>query len=164
MVKNGKHITNSSVLNARKPLINPRYYCFLLIKSSSSKELSIQSSRLNQPPLRALFLLGNSKSSLALTPKPWSKLRKKTSQPRVYCLKKESYWVGLATCGECELSSNLWLCLFCGHLGCGRKNFDGTGGNGHASEHYKNTGHTLVVKLGTITPDGNACKSQYSNF
>jgi ubiquitin carboxyl-terminal hydrolase 5/13 len=62
----------------------------------------------------------------------------------------------LAHCAKCELSSNLWLCLFCGFLGCGRKNFDGTGGNNHAREHSNETGHTLVVKLGTITPDGNA--------
>jgi len=23
--------------------------------------------------------------------------------------------------------------MICGHLGCGRKNYDGSGGNGHAS-------------------------------
>ena len=67
--------------------------------------------------------------------------------------------LALAHCSKCELSSNLWLCLFCGFLGCGRKNFDGTGGNNHAREHHTETGHTLVVKLGTITPDGNACKN-----
>lgn len=33
----------------------------------------------------------------------------------------------MAHCGNCELSSNLWLCLTCGYLGCGRKYFDGTG-------------------------------------
>ena len=27
----------------------------------------------------------------------------------------------LAHCGDCALSSNLWLCLTCGYLGCGRK-------------------------------------------
>jgi len=44
-------------------------------------------------------------------------------------------------------------------LGCGRKNYDGTGGNNHAREHSTESGHTLVVKLGTITPDGNACRN-----
>jgi ubiquitin carboxyl-terminal hydrolase 5/13 len=29
------------------------------------------------------------------------------------------------------LSSGLWLCLTCGHIGCARKNFDGSGGNAH---------------------------------
>lgn len=63
----------------------------------------------------------------------------------------------LATCNDCSLSSNLWLCLTCGNLGCGRKNYDGSGGNSHAIGHYDKTQHPLVVKTGTITPDGNAC-------
>jgi ubiquitin carboxyl-terminal hydrolase 5/13 len=60
-------------------------------------------------------------------------------------------------CNSCELSSNLWLCLCCGNLGCGRKSYDGKGGNGHGLEHGKNAGHPLVIKTGTITPDGGAC-------
>jgi ubiquitin carboxyl-terminal hydrolase 5/13 len=59
----------------------------------------------------------------------------------------------IAKCNDCELSSNLWLCLTCGNLSCGRKE---TGGNQHAIEHYKKTKHPLVVKTGTITPDGEA--------
>ena len=59
----------------------------------------------------------------------------------------------IAKCNDCELSSNLWLCLTCGNLSCGRKE---TGGNQHAIEHYKKTNHPLVVKTGTITPDGEA--------
>eukprot|EP00741_Cyanophora_paradoxa_P017291 tig00020961_g16701.t1 len=62
----------------------------------------------------------------------------------------------LAHCGLCELSQNLWLCLACGHLGCGRRNYDGTGGNGHAMDHYTATKHPVVCKLGTITPEGTA--------
>eukprot|EP00743_Colponemidia_sp_Colp-15_P001664 GILK01001820.1.p1 GENE.GILK01001820.1~~GILK01001820.1.p1 ORF type:complete len:787 (-),score=161.23 GILK01001820.1:112-2472(-) len=62
----------------------------------------------------------------------------------------------LAHCGQCELSSNLWLCLVCGDLGCGRKYADGTGGNNHAVGHFEQTQHPLVCKLGTITADGTA--------
>lgn len=62
----------------------------------------------------------------------------------------------MAHCGECELSANLWLCMSCGHLGCGRKNYDGTGGNGHAVAHFEQTRHPMVCKLGTITPEGTA--------
>jgi len=62
-------------------------------------------------------------------------------------------------CSQCELSSNLWLCLTCGNLGCGRKNHDGSGGNGHALSHFEaHKTHSLAVKTGTITPDGGACK------
>ena len=59
----------------------------------------------------------------------------------------------IAKCNDCDLSSNLWLCLTCGNLSCGRKE---TGGNQHAIAHYNKTKHPLVVKTGTITPDGEA--------
>jgi len=61
-----------------------------------------------------------------------------------------------ATCNLCELSNNLWLCMTCGFLGCSRKYYDGTGGNNHAVDHSTNFGHTVVCKLGTITPEGTA--------
>lgn len=57
----------------------------------------------------------------------------------------------LTKCGNCELSSNLWLCLECGNLGCGRKNFDGTGGNNHGIDHFNATNHSIAVKSGTIS-------------
>jgi ubiquitin-hydrolase Zn-finger-containing protein len=53
----------------------------------------------------------------------------------------------LAHCGSCELSTNLWLCLHCGELGCGRQMWDGTGGNGHALTHFQATGHPVVCKV-----------------
>mmetsp|Transcript_34002 Transcript_34002/g.59260 ORF Transcript_34002/g.59260 Transcript_34002/m.59260 type:complete len:744 (-) Transcript_34002:35-2266(-) len=68
----------------------------------------------------------------------------------------------LATCSKCTLMGNLWLCLTCGSLGCGRSNYDGTGGNNHGVEHYRESGHSLVVKLGTITPEGSASIHCYS--
>lgn len=63
---------------------------------------------------------------------------------------------GLASCGKCELTSNLWLCLTCGHLGCGRAQFGGVGGNSHGLAHFEETGHPVSVKQGTITAEGNA--------
>lgn len=48
--------------------------------------------------------------------------------------------------------------MFCGYIGCGRKYHDGTGGNNHQIDHFKQANHGVCVKLGTITPDGNACK------
>lgn len=61
-----------------------------------------------------------------------------------------------ATCSECELGENLWLCLTCGSLGCGRPQFGGGGGHGHGLAHYDQTGHPVALKLGTITPEGSA--------
>ncbi|KAH7923304.1 ubiquitinyl hydrolase [Leucogyrophana mollusca] len=63
---------------------------------------------------------------------------------------------GLAHCASCDLTSNLWLCLTCGALGCGRAQFGGVGGNGHALAHFEASGHAVCVKLGTITPEGGA--------
>lgn len=51
--------------------------------------------------------------------------------------------------------------MTCGHLGCGRKNYDGSGGNNHAVDHSTSSNHTLVCKLGTITPEGSACNKLY---
>ena len=62
----------------------------------------------------------------------------------------------MAQCSKCDLKSNLWINLHDGNLGCGRRYYDGSGGNNHAVEHYEATGHQLAVKLGTITPEGNA--------
>ncbi|KAJ2656490.1 ubiquitin C-terminal hydrolase Ubp14 [Coemansia sp. RSA 1200] len=63
---------------------------------------------------------------------------------------------GLHTCSACEKHENLWLCLSCGHVGCGRRQYDGSGGNNHAISHYDQTGHKVSIKLGTITPEGSA--------
>ncbi|XP_020806530.1 ubiquitin carboxyl-terminal hydrolase 5 [Drosophila serrata] len=57
-------------------------------------------------------------------------------------------------CEKCDLTNNLWLNLTDGSIMCGRKFFDGSGGNDHAVEHYRVTGYPLAVKLGTITADG----------
>ncbi|XP_023247386.1 ubiquitin carboxyl-terminal hydrolase 5 isoform X2 [Copidosoma floridanum] len=60
------------------------------------------------------------------------------------------------TCEKCDLTTNLWLNLTDGSIMCGRKFYDGTGGNDHAVEHYRNTQYPLAVKLGTISRDGKA--------
>ncbi|KAL0069328.1 ubiquitin C-terminal hydrolase Ubp14 [Marasmius tenuissimus] len=66
-----------------------------------------------------------------------------------------------AHCTSCHLRSNLWLCLTCGNLGCGRSQFGGVEGNSHGLAHFeltRDTGevHPISVKLGTVTAEGNA--------
>ncbi|KAK7262712.1 hypothetical protein RJT34_30289 [Clitoria ternatea] len=56
-------------------------------------------------------------------------------------------------CAKCEKTDNLWLNLTDGMILCGRKNWDGSGGNNHAIDHYQETHYPLAVKLGTITAD-----------
>ncbi|KAL4885391.1 hypothetical protein BJY04DRAFT_147204 [Aspergillus karnatakaensis] len=62
----------------------------------------------------------------------------------------------LSQCSMCDLQQNLWLCLECGNLGCGRSQFGGTGGNSHGLAHFDATFHPVAVKLGSITADGSA--------
>ncbi|XP_068753403.1 ubiquitin carboxyl-terminal hydrolase 5-like isoform X1 [Montipora capricornis] len=57
-------------------------------------------------------------------------------------------------CTKCDMKENLWLNLTDGTILCGRRYFDGSGGNNHAIDYYKETNYPLAVKLGTITPDG----------
>ncbi|KAH7313863.1 hypothetical protein B0I35DRAFT_480509 [Stachybotrys elegans] len=62
----------------------------------------------------------------------------------------------LSHCYACDLKENLWLCLECGNLGCGRKQMGGVDGNSHALAHSTEAQHALAVKLGSITPEGTA--------
>ncbi len=62
----------------------------------------------------------------------------------------------------CDLKGNLWLCLQCGNLGCGRAQFGGVGGNSHGLAHADSTNHPVAVKLGSITPEGTADVYCYS--
>ncbi|VUZ55985.1 unnamed protein product [Hymenolepis diminuta] len=55
-------------------------------------------------------------------------------------------------CHKCDLTTNLWMNLSDGTISCGRRFWDGSGGNNHAIEHYERTKYPLAVKLGTITP------------
>ncbi|KAG7191748.1 uncharacterized protein KQ657_002884 [Scheffersomyces spartinae] len=62
--------------------------------------------------------------------------------------------IDLGKCGQCELKENLWICLHCGHLGCGRQQFGSDlKGNGHALDHYSGSGHPVAVKLGSLNAD-----------
>lgn len=69
----------------------------------------------------------------------------------------------------CDLKENLWLCLECGNLGCGRSQFGGIRGNSHGLKHTELTSHAVAVKLGSITPEGTAdiycyaCKEERTN-
>jgi len=65
-------------------------------------------------------------------------------------------------CERCDLTTNLWLNLTDGAINCGRKFFDGSGGNNHAVDHYTDNKYPLAVKLGTITSDGKADVFSYA--
>lgn len=46
--------------------------------------------------------------------------------------------------------------MTCGNTGCGRAQYGGVGGNNHGIAHFQTSNHPVVVKLGTITTEGQA--------
>lgn len=44
-------------------------------------------------------------------------------------------------CGACGCRDNLWICLICGHIGCGRYR------SRHAQSHFEASGHTFSLEL-----------------
>lgn len=64
--------------------------------------------------------------------------------------------IDLGRCCKCDLRENLWFCLQCGNLGCGRAQFGFPGGNSHGIGHYNESRHPIVVKLSTVTPESTA--------
>ncbi|OMP86486.1 RING finger protein ETP1-like protein [Diplodia seriata] len=46
-------------------------------------------------------------------------------------------------CSVCGTSSNLWICLICGNIGCGR--YD----SAHAFQHYEATSHSYAMDIAT---------------
>ncbi|KAG7443605.1 zf-UBP-domain-containing protein [Guyanagaster necrorhizus] len=49
----------------------------------------------------------------------------------------------LSSCSSCSSTANLWICLICGNIGCGRY------GRAHAQEHYQLTTHLYSLELET---------------
>ena len=49
----------------------------------------------------------------------------------------------LSRCADCGSASNLWICLICGNIGCGRY------GRAHAQAHYQSTTHLYALELET---------------
>ncbi|KAJ2511250.1 hypothetical protein H4217_007477 [Coemansia sp. RSA 1939] len=48
---------------------------------------------------------------------------------------------GSSSCHVCGLTSDLWICLICGTVGCGRY------ANAHAKEHFEHTQHPYSLEL-----------------
>ncbi|KAL0580611.1 hypothetical protein V5O48_001436 [Marasmius crinis-equi] len=49
----------------------------------------------------------------------------------------------LSSCSACSSTTNLWICLICGNIGCGRY------GRAHAQSHYQLTTHLYALELET---------------
>lgn len=46
-------------------------------------------------------------------------------------------------CRVCDCPEDLWICLICGHVGCGRYK------GGHAKDHWKETAHNYALEIET---------------
>ncbi|KAE9399879.1 BRCA1-associated protein [Gymnopus androsaceus JB14] len=49
----------------------------------------------------------------------------------------------MSSCSACSSTTNLWICLICGNVGCGRY------GRAHAQSHYQATTHLYALELET---------------
>lgn len=49
----------------------------------------------------------------------------------------------VSSCWDCSSTTNLWICLICGNIGCGRY------GRAHAQSHYQATTHVYALELET---------------
>jgi BRCA1-associated protein len=49
----------------------------------------------------------------------------------------------LSQCADCASTTELWICLVCGNVGCGRY------GRAHAAAHYSSTSHPYALELAT---------------
>lgn len=64
----------------------------------------------------------------------------------------------LDQCADCSLKENLWICLHCGSIGCGREQFGSSlKGNSHALKHYESINHPVAIKLGSLSSEENSC-------
>jgi hypothetical protein len=54
-------------------------------------------------------------------------------------------------CEECGTTQDTWLCLSCGHVGCGRRV------KKHAHAHYTQRGHVLVLEVNSHSVHCYAC-------
>lgn len=46
-------------------------------------------------------------------------------------------------CSICDSLEDIWICLICGHVGCGRYK------GGHAKEHWKDSAHCFALEIAT---------------
>ncbi|KAJ3124213.1 hypothetical protein HK098_001328 [Nowakowskiella sp. JEL0407] len=46
-------------------------------------------------------------------------------------------------CANCQVTANLWICLVCGNIGCGRYK------SAHAQRHFEESGHCYSMELET---------------
>lgn len=72
-----------------------------------------------------------------------------TAQPHALRGKNKCF----SSCASCDISNNLWLCLLCGHVGCGRSQaYSELSGNGHALSHYyAHNNHCVALKLSSLS-------------
>ncbi|KAL0214498.1 hypothetical protein P9112_006682 [Eukaryota sp. TZLM1-RC] len=65
------------------------------------------------------------------------------------CTVENPSFEGKCMAEDCDLTSNLWFCLTCCQLNCGRSQAFSTGHN-HGINHFERTNHPVVVKAGTV--------------
>jgi BRCA1-associated protein len=66
------------------------------------------------------------------------------SNPYQYDSSNPPFGSGEASlCSVCDCTDDLWICLICGNVGCGRYK------GGHAKEHWKESAHNFALEIET---------------
>ncbi|KAI1006488.1 hypothetical protein K3495_g1731 [Podosphaera aphanis] len=67
-----------------------------------------------------------------------------TTHPSVEVRQEVPFGSGEASiCSKCDCVDDLWICLICGNVGCGRYK------GGHAKEHWKESAHCFALEIQT---------------
>lgn len=110
------------------------FHCQCLSKWGDSRYLLPTLSRVINSPFPNLRCPVCRYSQALLTSHPRSSNSGRFSAPRS---------ASLSTCSSCNSTTNLWICLICGNVGCGRY------GRAHAHQHYTQTTHLYALELET---------------
>ncbi|QSZ34691.1 hypothetical protein DSL72_007546 [Monilinia vaccinii-corymbosi] len=66
------------------------------------------------------------------------------NSPTAYDPENPPFGSGEASlCSMCDCADDLWICLVCGNVGCGRYK------GGHAKEHWKDSAHNFALEIET---------------
>jgi BRCA1-associated protein len=67
-----------------------------------------------------------------------------SGSPTTYDPANSPFGIGDASlCSVCDCTDDLWICLICGSVGCGRYK------GGHAKEHWKDSAHNFALEIET---------------
>lgn len=126
-----------------------------VITHGDSKTVHFESSSMNPAPDFVKQILNSKSQTMQDQTNSWELRINSCQHTEGFQKPSTESKIDTSHCGDCSLSNNLWLCLHCGNIGCGREQI-GIEGNSHALAHYSsNPEHSLAIKLGSLSQQSN---------